>query len=125
MSGIQQSDFDAEAFRYGAARSAVVDAGAWGVNESRITHISVRPATPEELREAARDVGASQPYLALNYTVTLDSRHDADAYAAIAARATDDALAAAANERSNMRDARAEELLGPPQFVATPTLPHD
>ena len=125
MSGIRASDFDAEAFRYGAARAAVVDAGAWGVNESHVTHISVRPATPDELRAAARDAAASQPYLALNYTVALDSRRDADAFAAIAARATDDALAAAANERSNMRDARAEELLGPPQFLATPTLPRD
>ena len=63
--------------------------------------------------------------VALSYEVTFDSAADADVYAASAARATDYALAAAANERSNMRAARVEALRAPPtrRPVAAPPLP--
>jgi hypothetical protein len=124
------SDFAAEPFRAGVARAAVVDAGARGVNRSRVTRVTLsdkpldaseRAALPAEPRESLID--ANVPLLRLSYDVTLDGRRDADAFERVAARASDDALAAAANERSNMRAARVEALLAPPTRRATRTLP--
>ncbi len=128
MSGLTKSDFEAEAFRGGVARAAVVTAGATNVNASRVFGITIR---------AARDVPAATDAVprdsklrpdsttVVSYVVAFDTKADADAYAVVAARATDDALAAAANVRSNMRFARAETLVEPPAVKAQPTLPRD
>ncbi len=103
-----QSDFEPDAFKRGAARAAVVDAGASGTSAERITAVALGPSS------AGGPPGAP-PLLNLNYTITLDARREAEVYSATAARTTDDALAAAANERSNMRAARVEALAAPPQ----------
>jgi hypothetical protein len=126
VSGMSASDFSAEPFRAGVARAAVVDAGARGVNISRVTNVTLTDklnaaelaALPE-----ARDVAATDTLVRLSYDVTLDGRADAAAFERVAARASDDALASAANERSNMRAARVEALAAPPTRRATPKLP--
>lgn len=130
MSGIRESDFDTRPFVDGIVRAAVVDAGAQGVEASRVSSVSVAPASAEQAALLA-GVGGAPPdgspsprlLLAVSYDVAFDARADAAAYAAEALAATDDALAAAANERSNMRDARAAALLAPPAVRATSKLP--
>ena len=130
--GIRASDFDERPFVDGVVRAAVVDAGAQGVDASRVSAVRVAPATPEQaavLAPAAEQGGAAPPppppkrLLSVSYDVAFDARADADAYAAEALAATDDSLAAAANERSNMRDARAAALLAQPAVRVTPKLP--
>ena len=127
VSGIVASDFDERPFVDGVVRAAVVDAGAQGVDASRVSAVRVAPATPEQAAVLAEQGGAAAPppkrLLAVSYDVAFDARADADAYAAEALAATDDSLAAAANERSNMRDARAAALLAPPATRVTPKLP--
>ena len=130
VSGIVASDFDERPFIDGIVRAAVVDAGAQGVDASRVSAVRVAPATPEQaavLAPAAEQGGAATPppkrLLSVSYDVAFDARADADAYAAEALAATDDSLAAAANERSNMRDARAAALLAQPAVHVTPKLP--
>ena len=127
MSGLTVSDFEAEAFRGGVARAAVVTAGAAGINASRVTGITVRDAraVPAAAAVMPRDAGAAGSACVVSYKIAFDTRAEADAYAAVAARATDDALAAAANVRSTMRFARAEALVEPPAVKAQPTLPRD
>ena len=124
------SDFDERPFVDGVVRAAGVDAGAQGVDASRVSAVRVAPATPEQaavLAPAAEQGAAPLPppkrLLSVSYDVAFDARPDADAYAAEALAATDDALAAAANERSNMRDARAAALPTPPAVRVTPKLP--
>jgi hypothetical protein len=129
VSGIRESDFDTRPFVDGIVRAAVVDAGAQGVDASRVSSVVVAPASAEQAALLAGVGGAPDGspsprlLLAVSYDVGFDARADADAYAAEALAATDDALAAAANERSNMRDARAAALLAPPTVRATPKLP--
>ena len=124
VGGIVESDFDTRPFIDGVVRAAVVDAGAAGVDASRVSAVRVAPASAEQAAALATGGAVpSQRLLAVSYDVAFDSRADADAYAAEALAATDDALAAAANERSNMRDARALTLLQPPPVLATPKLP--
>ncbi len=123
VGGIVASDFSEDAFRDGVVRAAVVDAQLRRVTDSRVRGVAVRSASGDETAAAQPPppppgAPAQQqqqlPAVVVDYQLTLDSRRDADAYAAVALRATDDALAAAANERSNMRAARAVALLGPP-----------
>ena len=126
VSGIVASDFDERPFVDGVVRASVVDAGAQGVDASRVLAVRVAPATPEQAAVLAEQGGAALPpkrLLAVSYDVAFDARSDADAYAAEALAATDDSLAAAANERSNMRDARAAALLAAPATRVTPKLP--
>ena len=127
VSGIVASDFDERPFVDGVVRASVVDAGAQGVDASRVLAVRVAPATPEQAAVLAEQGGAAPPppkrLLAVSYDVAFDARSDADAYAAEALAATDDSLAAAANERSNMRDARAAALLAAPATRVTPKLP--
>ena len=130
VSGIVASDFDERQFVDGVVRAAVVDAGAQGVDASRVSAVRVAPATAEQAAVLAppAEPGAPPPptprlLLSVSYDVAFDASADADAYAAEALAATDDSLAAAANERSNMRDARAVMLLAPPTIRVKPKLP--
>ena len=127
VSGIRESDFDTRPFVDGIVRAAVVDAGASGVDATRVSNVSVAQATEAQAAslaaQAADGVPSTRLLLAVSYDIAFDARADADAYAAEALAATDDALAAAANERSNMRDARAAALLLSPAVRAVPKLP--